>query len=81
MNGKDSQGFRYFKLIAKSGGLTLALVGVLIFLVHYLETYAEKIGLVIFVVGSLLWILATILSTIEDWADIKKEAQGPRQPK
>ncbi len=81
MREKDSQGFRYFRLIAKSAGLILVLVGVLVFLVHHLTTYAEKIGLVIFVIGSLLWILDTILSTIEDWADIRKEIKEHQQPK
>ena len=75
MHEKDSQGFRYFRLIAKSAGLILVLVSILTFLVRSLTTYAEKIGLVIFVIGSLLWILDTILSTIEDWSGIRKETK------
>jgi hypothetical protein len=69
---KDSKGFKYFRLIAKLAGLVLVLVSVLIYMVHYVSNFAERIGLVIFVIGALLWILDTILSVIYDWSAIKK---------
>lgn len=74
MRQKYNQAFRYARLIAKPTGLVFALVGILMFMLQYLSTYTGTFpGLVIFIIGSLLWALDTLWGTLDDWKKLGRE--------
>ncbi len=68
------QGFRYFRLIAKSISLPFILVGVFIFILQFLPTYVGSgIWLYVFIGGGFFW-------AIEPWFvfldDIRQASQN-----
>ncbi len=66
--------FNYARLIAKSVGLVFSLVGVVLFMVQFLPTYAgTTTGLVIFIIGGCLWTLDTLWSTLDGWMELGKK--------
>ena len=79
MQEKYNQCFRYARLIVKPVGLVFALVGILIFMIQYLSIYTGTAGLVIFIIGSLLWALDTLWSTLDGWKELGKEIKEHRQ--
>ena len=72
------QRFRYFRLIAKASGLMFALGAVLIFMIQYLPAHAGRPVLIIFIIGSLLWALDTLWSTLDDCRALTKEIREHR---
>ena len=77
MQKKYNQGFRIARLIAKSVGLPMALIGILIFAI---QTNVGEAGIIVLFVGSLLWALDTEWTTLDDCKALYKEIKEHRQP-
>ena len=66
--------FTYARLIAKSVGFIFVLVGIVLFMVQFLQTYGGTgTGLVIFIIGGCLWTLDTLWSTLDSWMELGKK--------
>jgi hypothetical protein len=74
--------FMYARLVVKPVGFVFALAGIIVFVVGVLGTVESSMGergLIIIVVGSALWLLDTLWSTMDGWAKIGKEIKENRQ--
>jgi uncharacterized membrane protein len=81
MMQKYRQGFRYARLIAKMVGLVFSLVGILIFMIQNVSAYGGMIiGVVIFVIGALLWALDTLWNALDDWKNLSNQIKVHNQP-